>query len=150
MKKTIIASIILFTGFFNMLAAQHIFPEQYEGCISNRFAMERDSMKVHIDSEDFIERLRTYLGEGLIKKIEGELRLQVIVDVDGNSCLLSLENGTNVKSKKINLKPWCDNEVKWEGYTEKVAAIILLQFSNASIQYRRIGIDAQKGWHYLN
>ena len=82
--------------------------------------------------------------------MRGTVKVQIIVDLNGNSCLLSLENITNISSKKLNLKSWIDDNIIWEIPSNKVAAIIILDFTDQGIGYKRMGFDGKKGWHYLN
>lgn len=150
MKELSIIIIVTSIVSINSLKAQNIFPEKFDSCITDQFAMERDTATAKINSIKFIQDLKTYLGEVNIKKLRGTLKLQIIVDLKGKSCLLSLENNTNIKTKELDLKRWIDDQVIWEIPSKKVGAIIVLEFTDLGIGYRRLGMDGKKGWHYLN
>ncbi len=145
---TIIAALLLSIS-SNNLFAQNIFPEKFEGCNTDQFALESDTTTAKINSIEFVEAIKMHIGAATIMKMRGKLQLQIIVDLDGNSCLISLENETNVKTKKLDLKSWIDNEIKWEIPAKKVGAIVVLEFTDLGIGYRRLGMDGNKGWHYL-
>jgi hypothetical protein len=82
-------------------------------------------------------------------KIKDVLSLQIVVDTDGRSCLLSLENKTNIKTAKLNLKKNIDENLIWNNSSNKVSALIILKFNSNSIQFKRIGINGKKGFHVI-
>jgi hypothetical protein len=128
---------------------QNIFPDKFEGCNTDSFGLEGDTMTVQHNDTDFMNQLIHHLGSKQMLKLEGELKFQIIVDLEGNSCLLSVENLTNVKTSKLKLKTWVDETVKWEQPEDKVAALILLEFHQGGIRYRRLGNNGKRGWHIL-
>ena len=150
MKVIFTVIIVTFLSSLNFINAQNVFPKKFNGCITDLFAMERDTTTAKINSIKFVQDLKTHLGEINCSKLRGTLKLQIIVDLNGNSCLLSLENITNISSKKLNLKSWIDDNIIWEIPSNKVAAIIILDFTDQGIGYKRMGFDGKKGWHYLN
>ena len=143
--------LILFALFSttNLASAQYIFEEKFDGCDTDNFMLEADTTTAKMNSEQFLLDLRAYFGEELFSKLKGTLELQVIVDLEGNSCLLSLKNQTNVKTKKLNLKPWIDESLKWDKLKKKVGAIIVLQFNSGSVSLGRMGMKDDMNWHYL-
>lgn len=134
----------------NSAIAQNLFPEKFDGCTTDQFALESDTTTAKFDSDEFIIQLTKHFGTKLSKKIKGELQLQIIVDLEGNSCLISLKNETNVKTEKLDLKKWIDESVKWQIPTKKVSPIIYLDFSKSGIKFSRIGLNGKKGWHTLD
>lgn len=150
MKELFILMIVTLVSSVTCLKAQNIFPEKFDGCITDQFAMERDTATAKINSIKFIQDLKTHLGEAKVNKLSGTLKLQIIVDLNGNSCLLSLENNTNIRTKELDLKRWIDDRLIWEIPSKKVGAIIVLEFTNLEIGYKRLGMDRKKGWHYIN
>jgi hypothetical protein len=129
------------------LFAQNIFPEEFPRCNTDMFSLEMDTMTALIDETKFLEDLKNHIGEGY-KEIRGALMLQIIVELDGSSCLLSIENKTTVTTKKLNLKSWVDEQIKWNKLTEKVSVIIKLDFTKSGVNYTRYGTGKQ-GWHIL-
>ena len=146
MIKTKIIVLFLFVLSGNSFA-QHIFPTKFSGCNTDMFSLENDTITAVIDETKFIEAFMIHYGEG-VNLIRGELMLQVLVELDGSSCLLSMENKTTVSTKKLNLKSWIDNDIKWNKPAEKVSAIIKLVFTEKGIKYFRYG-TGKNGWHLL-
>lgn len=63
--------------------AQNIFEEKFEGCDTDHFVMESDSISVNIKGVGILEVLRKNFDEEIAKKIQGDLSLQVLVDLQG-------------------------------------------------------------------
>ena len=84
-----------------------------------------------------------------IKKIKGELHLQIIVDLDGKSCLLSVENKTNIESEALELKCIIDNNLTLEKPNEKTSVMIALMFDGNEVALKRIGMSREKGFHEI-
>jgi hypothetical protein len=129
--------------------SQDVFPEKFEGCITDHFALESDTAIARHDVAEFVQQMKNWLGEQVAASPRGTLKLQIIVNLDGSSCLLSVENSTNVKTRKMKLKEFVDQHVKWTPPSEKLAALVVLEFTKFGIGYRRMGMNGKKGWHYL-
>jgi len=130
--------------------AQNIFPEKFDGCITDSFALESDTITARIQDSHLIDVIVNSLDSKTREKIRGTLSLQIIVDLDGNSCLMSLKNDTNIKTKNLNLKQYIDKELKWENPYEKVAAIVVYRFEKKEVKFKRIGMNAKRGVHELS
>lgn len=130
-------------------SAQNVFPERFTGCVTDQFALEGDSLTAHHDAIKFVELLKEHLGSKTVRQLRGTLKLQVIVDLEGSSCLLSVENVTNKKTSKLRLKELVDKKMRWEPPSQKVAALIVLEFEELGIRYRRLGMNGKRGWHYI-
>lgn len=130
--------------------SQNIFPEKFDGCLTDRFALESDSTTARIQDEHLIEVVMESLDNKTKEKIRGTLSLQIIVDGDGNSCLMSLKNDTNIKTKKLDLKQQIDEGLKWDKPHEKVAAIVVFKFVKNGVKFKRLGMNAKRGVHELS
>jgi hypothetical protein len=130
-------------------SSQSLFPDKFQGCNTDRFALESDSTTAKIDSDELIKIITSTLSDKQRNKISGKLTLQIIVDLNGNSCLLSVKNDTNIKTTKIDLKSFIDNKLVWDRPTKKVAAIVLIGFTGDGIKIKRLGMNAKKGVHEL-
>ena len=128
---------------------QDVFPEKFAGCVTDHFALESDTATAKHDGPAFVQLLKEQLGERTMSNLRGELKLQIIVTLDGTSCLLSIENSTNTKTRKLKLKQIVDTHAKWDPPPQKVAALIVLDFTEHGIGYRRLGMNGKTGWHYL-
>ncbi|MFA0960170.1 hypothetical protein AB9P05_00010 [Roseivirga sp. BDSF3-8] len=129
--------------------SQSIFPEKFDGCNTDRFTLESDSITAKVSEEKLFKVLKESFGEKIFLNIRGTLSLQIIVDKGGNSCLLSLNNDTNVRSKKLNLKQTIDGDLEWDKPNKKVAAIIVFSFEDTGIKFKRLGMNGRKGVHEL-
>ena len=136
-------------GIVNHLKAQHLFSTTFQDCVTDEFALESDTVNARLSSVDFVESIMEQLNPEVKKKIKGELVFQILVDKEGNSCLLSFENKTNIRTKKLKFKKWIDHTIKWQAPTEKVSAIISLKFKGNHVDYSRMGNNGDKGWHVL-
>ena len=134
----------------NSLYTQNIFSEKFEGCNTDRFATESDKIKVKPSDKDITLVLTNSFYEKNIEKVRGELSLQIIVDVDGSSCLISIDNKTNIKSENLELKNIIDNYLVWQKPTEKTSVMISLIFRRKKITKKRIGISGKKGLHEIS
>lgn len=130
-------------------SAQNIFPEKFEGCSTDRFTMEKDTVSVKLQSTEIARVLEKAIDSKSRAKIKGGLLLQVIVDTDGNSCLISIKNDTNIPSRKMKLKEVIDAELIWEKPKEKVSPMISVSFRGDSLYITRLGLGGDKGIHEL-
>jgi ligand-binding sensor domain-containing protein len=130
--------------------AQDIFPEKFEGCNTDQFAIESEVTTAKIDNQELIRVIQREFDSKTKRNIIGYLSLQVIVNLQGESCLLSIENKTNVKTSKLNLKSNIDNNLKWEKPEKKVSAIFAMKFSRNGIAVKRLGVNANVGWHEIS
>lgn len=147
MKKVVLFVVFLFITKFSY--SQNIFPEKFSGCVTDHFALESDSLVAKTDVPVFIKTIISSLDAKSKSKIKGILSLQIIVDMDGNSCLISIKNDTNIKSSKFELKEIIDETIKWNNPSKKVSPLIQLKFNSNSVQYIRLGINAKKGNHII-
>ena len=138
--------LILFSLSFGS-QAQNIFDEKFEGCNTDRFATEKDSIKVRETDKDLVYVLANNLETENVRKIKGLLSFQIIVDLNGKSCLLSVDNETNIPTEKLNLKEIIDNNLNWEKPIEKTSVIVAIMFYGTSVQKKRIGMSSEKGFH---
>lgn len=145
MKFSIAFLILLFAV---QVHSQQIFAETFEKCNTDRFVMESDSITIQ-PVEDLIEVLSINMEEETIQTIRGTLFLQVIVDQKGRSCLLSAENSTNIATEQMLIKDLIDHNLFWQWPDEKTAVVIGLNFQKNTVQFVRVGINTEKGFHPL-
>jgi len=111
--------------------------------------MESDYITIQ-PVEDLIEVLSINMEQETIEKIRGVLFMQVLVDQKGRSCLLSAKNSTNIATEKLFLKDLIDQNLFWQWPDEKTAVVIGLNFHENEVQFLRIGINAENGFHPLD
>ncbi|MEQ8238496.1 MAG: hypothetical protein RIA69_04745 [Cyclobacteriaceae bacterium] len=148
MKKitlVIFINCLLITSSFG----QTLFPDKFQGCNTERFGLESDTITARVSDQHLISTITSSFDEKTQKKIRGKLTLQVLVEEDGTSCLLSLKNDTKVKTSKMNIKKAIDEQLQWDTLDERVSPVILLNFSQNGIAFKRLGMNANKGVHEL-
>ena len=146
LKHPFVAALLLFSLHGK---AQNIFPEKFTGCNTDHFSLEHDSIEVKKSADELLNGITQHFTPETKKKIRGELKLQVIVDLNGNSCLISVENKTNMTTSELDLKTNIDKNLIWDKPTEKVSPLIVLNFKKGTILIRRFGLDGNTGFHEL-
>ncbi len=131
------------------LNAQQIFPEKFEDCKAAAFRLESDSMIAKITDKEFIDIISSGFTHKIKRKIEGSIALQIFVDLEGNSCLLSVDNKTNFSTSKLNLKRTIDDKLHWRKLKENISAIIVLKFQDNLVSLKRLGNNANAGWYEI-
>jgi hypothetical protein len=134
---------LLFLSTFSF--SQEIFSEKYPGCTSSIFSLEKDTANSKLNKISFTTLFREKIGPKKFKKIEGILYLQIIIDTSGNSCLMSVENKTNLKSEELKLKDIVNSGQVWSKPNKTVSVLLIMKFLDHSVSFRRIGRGCN-GW----
>jgi hypothetical protein len=121
------------------LSAQHVYPEKFDNCYLDEFKFEETSIIAEIEDKVLTQVITEGWDDKMLKKAEGYLGLQILVDRRGKSCLMSVRNDTNMKLKKMKLNENIDNNLKWKGQEDKISVIVLLQFEGDQITVKRLG-----------
>ncbi|WP_299443164.1 hypothetical protein [uncultured Aquimarina sp.] len=132
--------------------SQNIYEEKFEGCNTKRFALESEIETAKKDKNELIKLLTKHITNDAQQKLRGKLKLQIIVYMDGTSCLLSYENNTKLSSDELKIeliKELVDNELVWMNGKENIAALVELRFKRKEITLKRYGMNAKSGWHEL-
>lgn len=135
------------------VSAQNIYPEKYEGCNTERFALESDSIYAFKNNDELIDILTKCIDRSTLKKLRGVLRFQVIAYEDNSSCAMSYENNTNKSASDLNLdkaKSIIDNELVWDRVDEAASPMIELNFKKKGITLTRYGLNGKRGLHIVN
>lgn len=138
---------ILFS--FSNLNSQNIFPQKFSGCVTDYFSLESDSLIGKTDIKNFVKVLISGMDEETKKYLSGTISMQIIVDLEGNSCLYSLDNMTPFQVSALNLKKSIDENIVWEKPSKKISPLIELKFKKKSVLYKRIGFNAKIGRHII-
>lgn len=141
MKRLIVILYVLISSTAGKLHAQFVYPEKYDQCYLDEFKFETDKILAKIDDQKLIETITLGWSKKMKTEAEGNLGLQILVDRRGQSCLVSLRNDTNLKVKKMNLSKNINNNLKWSRMSDKISAIILLQFNEGEITLKRLGTE---------
>jgi hypothetical protein len=131
---------IIFLVSFVSLHAQHLFPVKFTDCNTNSFALEKDVLTAIVDDSTLTEVLTHDMDSGVRDSINGSLFLQIIVDIQGTSCLISFENKTNVQTSYFDyLKKSIDNSLVWKNGNKKIAALVEIIFEGSMTSIKRFG-----------
>lgn len=145
-RKMKLKIIVLFLFCCSLSYSQNIYPIKFEGCNTDHFALESKLTTTKTDIEKFINLIRNNTSD----KIKGVLAIQVIVDIEGKSCLISMENKTNLKTAQLKkIKMIIDNELFWENSKDKVSPMYEFKFNKKSVEYKRFGLNANIGKHII-
>lgn len=134
---------------FSVSQFQNIFDEVFEGCDTSRFALESEIVRVKISHSKIINVVTSAFSDDIKRKIRGKIKLQVVVGLDDESCLLSIENKSNTKFNVLDLKNIIDENLIWEIPEERVSPIIRINFKKKKIIVNRLGFNGNIGWHTL-
>lgn len=146
MKTFLIAAFILIgIG----ACAQNIYPEKVGDCGNEGFIFERDTSNAKIGNVELLSFFKDNITPEILARIDGGLSLQILVDTAGKSCLLSVENKTNVTMEELGLKKAMDEKLVWGPPSEQVSVVLLVSFSEGGFEIKRLGNDAVRGWHQL-
>lgn len=125
----------------NVTFGQHLYPEKFEGCNTSRFCLDCGDTKAEPPT-DFGNELLSNLNSKSLKKINGAIEVQILIDSVGNPCLLSVKNSSNINSKKLKLQYGINNTSKWtpaisEGKTIQSSVSLLITFKDGRYSLQR-------------
>ncbi len=145
---------IIFLSFliFSNSIGQNTYPNKLEGCNTEQFALESDSVSARKSKSHLAELVSNNLDTGIRKKILGILKIQVIAYEDKSSCMMSYENATNVSDTELNivkLKETIDSSLIWDEVEKSASPMIEFYFLIDKVKVKRIGVNGKKGFHEL-
>lgn len=132
------------------LKAQYVYPEKFENCYLDEFKFEETSIIAEVDNELLKAAVTKGWDAKMLKGAEGNLGLQILVDRQGKSCLMSVRNDSNLKLKKLNLEENINEHLKWKGQSEKISAILVLHFEEGEITIKRLGTTDMRNLVEIN
>tara|TARA_A100000171_G_scaffold35578_1_gene34120 strand:- start:659 stop:1123 length:465 start_codon:yes stop_codon:yes gene_type:complete len=144
MKTIRLFFLLLCFCFSHQAFAQHVFPDVVDNCYLDQFVYETDEILAKLDNEKIIEVVTASWDEKTKKNAEGILGFQVLVDNRGTSCLMSIRNETNIKTKKMNLVSSINDNLKWPRMQQKVSVIVVMEFKDGEITMKRMGTKDMK------
>jgi hypothetical protein len=102
-----------------------------------------------ISKKKLIEVITNGIDKAPKPPVWGRLSLQIVVDLEGNSCLLSMHNQTTLLTAECNLKKDIDQNLVWEKPARSVAALVVIDFFGRRTAIKRVAFDENTGWHEL-
>lgn len=139
MRRSAIFCVLMLAVAITHLRAQYVFPEKFEHCYLDEFKFEETALVAEVDDDLLKAAITTGWDSKMLKGVAGNLGLQILVDRKGVSCLMSVRNNTNLKLKKMNLEENINTILKWKGQSDKISAIVVLEFDKGEISLKRFG-----------
>lgn len=120
---------------------QNLYPEKFDYCKLSEFCLDCGEIKAQ-PPQNLIQELNKNFDATSLKKIKGQLEIQILIDSFGRPCLLSTNNQTNIKSKKLRLQNSINNSSNWlpaisENKKTKSSVSLILYFDNGSFTVKR-------------
>ena len=121
------------------VSAQYLYPEHYKEKISS-FCLDCGNPQA-MPPDDMLQQMWLEFNMKAALKVEGDIYIQVLVDSVGNARLLSADNRTNVKSKKLRLRQ-AVNAIRWTPSSADGTQSVQLQLSfyNDRFSVRRLSM----------
>lgn len=146
MKQTLLIGLFIFT--LQTSFGQNLYPEKYDDCKLSRFCLDCGEPKAEL-SKDGVNVILNGLNQKLLKKIEGSIKVQILVDTLGEPCLISSENNTNITSRKIDLQAAINSMTAWtpalkDSKPQNTSVSLELVFDNGGLGIKRLVFDFSK------
>ncbi len=143
MKKTISLLLILLS--YTLSYSQHLYSEKYDNCKLTSFCLDCGDTKAEAP-KSFINELGDKFDEKSLSKIKGNIEVQILIDENGKTCLLSSLNQTNISSKKLGLQKAINQTTDWEPAISKnkktnSSVSLIFTFENGNFSARRKVFD---------
>ena len=143
MKKTISLLLILLS--FTFSYSQHLYSEKYDNCKLTSFCLDCGDTKAEAP-KSFINELGDKFDEKSLSKIKGNIEVQILIDENGKTCLLSSLNQTNISSKKLGLQKAINQTTDWEPAISKnkktnSSVSLIFTFENGNFSAKRKVFD---------
>ncbi|MXV51389.1 hypothetical protein GS399_10445 [Pedobacter sp. HMF7647] len=130
---------------FSSVRAQYLFKEKFSNCVTDLFGLE-DKVIAHTNQYLFLKTIEDNIPPDTLKKLNGKIAFQILVDSVGTPCLLSLESYLNVHYQNLQFDKIINSKTQWtldpdeKGKLVKVAALVILTFTEKDLIYQRIKI----------
>ncbi|PZX58216.1 two component regulator with propeller domain [Algoriphagus ratkowskyi] len=143
MKYTFVIGLLFLT--VQTVFGQHLYPEKYDACKLSSYCLDCGEPKAEVP-QNAVESILSGLNQKSLKNINGLIRVQILVDTLGNSCLLSSENSTNVSSKNLSLQKAINSMPKWipsmkDNIAQSASVSLELTFQDGKLGIRRVSFD---------
>lgn len=150
MKQTFLIGLLFLT--LQTVFGQHLYPEKYDNCKLSRFCLDCGNPKAELPDEA-AKTILHGLNQKSLKKIQGLIKVQILVDSLGKPCLLSSENRTNIASRKLGLEEAINSMPGWTpsmkgGKAQSASVSLELVFQNGKFGLRRIEFDFSKNTNF--
>lgn len=125
--------------------SQNLYPEKYKDCSLTSFCLDCGDTKAE-PPKNLMNELLDKFDKKSLSKIKGIIEVQILIDENGKSCLLSSVNQTNISSKKLGLQNAINSTSNWKSAISKnkktnSSVSLILEFENASLSAKRRVFD---------
>lgn len=148
MKKLFFTLFI--AGFVVTSHAQTVFKTKFTPCSETKFIFEENTILAKTDNKELVNLIFQSMDEEAAKRIEGHMLLQVIVGLDGRSCLLSMDNQTNIPTEQMKIKDQLDSKLVWQNSNQVLSAVLLVVINKNGVAVKRFGKNGKGGWQVLD
>lgn len=149
MKNTVLLFTVLFFVSTGNLFSQNLFDIKFDNCNTDKFIFEKDTMSAIVGDSLLVAVLTSGFEESIRKEIRGTVSLQIIVNTEGKSCLLSAKNESNIGIEKLHLKKSVNDNLVWEKPKENISTLVLLRFEKKGLIIKHLGMVADEGLQEL-
>jgi hypothetical protein len=139
---------------------QALFTERQVNCETNTFIVENDSIRAEYQPNeamlaDFLKKIDTRY----VRKLRGEVYIQILIDSLGHPCCISLLNETNITTKRLGIVNAVNSMTGWKAPQNminigaiknvNVCAIIKLIFTEDRMVAMRLGYNIKTRFSVL-
>ena len=144
---------LLLLGFLFLtviVKGQNLFPEKFSDCNSEMFFLEGKEILAEKNDRELLSEIVNNMDNEILKKIKGEIFIQVKIDTVGKPCCISLKKNFNIRTDTELFKQIIDNYTTWappvrENKATSVCAILKLTFLKKKIKLQRLGYNTKVG-----
>lgn len=155
MMKIIFSAIAFLT--ITSSFGQILFPEKQSTCEAKSMVFENDAVLIGYQSDeallfDFLKKIETRY----LKKMKGELFVQILIDPIGHPCCLSFENKTDVQTKRLGVANAVQSMDGWKipnssnSGGKPVCVIVKFIFTNRKFVAVRMGYSTKSRYIELS
>lgn len=143
MKNVVLFFSLLITGI--SASAQHLNTERYDDCHLGPFILDGGSPKAELP-ENAATALLDAFNRKAVSDIEGDIRVQILIDTVGRPCLLSAVNNSNVSSRTLGLQGAINSMPHWRPALENdiptnTSVSLDLKFQEGRFRIERVVFD---------
>jgi ligand-binding sensor domain-containing protein len=138
-------STLIFMFSISIINSQNLYQEKFNDCKLSTFCLDCGDTKAE-PQLTIIDEIIKNLNQANFSKAKGMIEAQILIDENGKPCLLSVQNKTNIPTKKLNLKKAINNTSNWnpaitKGTKQNSSVSLILIFENGNLSVKRREFD---------
>jgi ligand-binding sensor domain-containing protein len=143
MKITLSTLVFIFSITF--IKAQNLYQEKFNDCKFSKFCLDCGDTKAEPPLTINDEIIKN-LNQSNFSRAKGTILAQILLDENGKPCLLSVQNKTNIPTKKLNFKKAINNTSNWnpaisKGKKQNSSVSLIFIFDKGNLSFRRREFD---------